>query len=134
MTRINTKTSFVLGIAAGCLITILAMILWLMPSVSYEKHGELIFRDYPKGINTVSFRNDLVVVAVTDLAFDRDVPFEINFIAECQDSKFGSIWGNPHRGQFFFEYKNRIQGIYDSPPINDVNGSHPSTLIKKAQQ
>ncbi len=114
--------------------TTLALILWFMPALSFKKHGELIFTDLPKGINTVTFKNDLVDISVTDLPFDRDVPFEINLIAQCKDHKYGSMWGYPHNGIFYFEYKNTTKDIYNSPPINDIDSSHPRTKIKMAQQ
>lgn len=133
MTRIKINRSFVIGILAGCLMTILALILWLMPAVSF-KNGELIFTRLPKGIYTVSFKNDLVDISVADLPFARDVPFEINWIAHCKDHKYGSMVGYPYDGIFYFEYTNASMDIHNSPPINDVDRSHPRSKMKNAQQ
>ena len=131
MRRIKTKWSFVIGMLVGCLTTILAMFLWLWPAVSFKKPGEVVFTDYPKGINTVTFENDLVRIWVTDLSYRRDVPFELNFVATCKDEKYGQMWGMPYKDKFFFEYKNVSEDLFSAPPANDIQGTHPLSKMKK---
>lgn len=118
----------------GCLTTVGAMVLWLLPAVSLKKHGEVVFTDYPKGINTVTFENDLVKIWVSDFTYQREVDFEPNFIATCKDPEYGSLWGMPYDDQYFFLYTNTSKGLFKEPPINDVHGTHPLTKIKEAQQ
>ena len=134
MINVKKYWPFIVGVIVGCLATIVAVAIWLLPSVSLKKHGELVITDFPAGINTATFENDLVIISVTDFAFSRDVPFELNLQAACRDPEYGSIIGMPYENHFFFQYENNIEGIYGMPPINDVNGTHPSTKIKKAQQ
>ena len=133
---INIKRSwpFISGLIVGCLATIIATLIWLLPSVSLKKHGQLVLTDFPIGINTVTFENDLVTISITDFTFQRDVPFEPNLQARCKDYEYGSIIGMPYEGHFFFQYENSKEGLYGMPPINDVNGTYPSTKIKQAQQ
>ena len=70
---------------------------------------------------------------MTDFTFHRDVPFEVNFRAICKDRKYGEMWGTPWKDHFFFEYKNSSEGVFNAPPINDVYGSHPTTILKAQQ-
>lgn len=134
MTRMNRKWTFGIGILCGCLTTVLATILWLSPAVTLKKGGEVVFTDYPKGINTVTFENDLVKIWVTDFTNQRDIAFEPNFIATCKDHDYGSMWGMPYEDHYFFLYTNISRGLTSEPPINDVHGTHPLTKARKAQQ
>ena len=113
------------------LITFLALFLWLSDSISFKKPSELVVTGFPRGINTVTFENDLVSLNVVKLAYHRDVPFELNFIATCKDREYGSIIGMPHDSHFFFQYENLSKGQYSTAPINDIHGIHPTTKSKE---
>lgn len=120
-----------MGMLTGFLTTTIVAALWLLPNVSIKKHGEVIFTDFPMGIGTISFENDLIHIGVTNFVYERDVPFEINFIAACNDPKYGSLWGMPYKGAFFFEYTNASERPSNCTVINDVHDLHPLTKIKK---
>ena len=134
MRRIQFPTQFAAGILVGFLVAVGAAFLWLGGSVAIRDHGEVFFTNYPKWIKTVTFENDLVTISVTDFTYHRDVAFEPNFHATCKNNKYGSIVGMPYKENFFFQYENINKGLITPPPLNDVDGIHPTTKSKEAQQ
>lgn len=123
-----------IGFLLGCSATVGAALLWLSGGVTLKEHGEVVITDFPKWIKTATLYNDLVTISVTDFTYHRDVPFEPNLHVACKDREYGSIVGAPYKEHFFFQYENSIQGLFGTPPINDVHGIHPATKIKEAQQ
>jgi hypothetical protein len=134
MKHFKSYWQLAIGILLGCSATVGAALLWLSSGVTLKGHGEVVITDFPKWIKTATFDNDLVTISVTDFTYHRDVAFEPNLQVTCKDREYGSIVGMPYKEHFFFQYENSSKGLIGTPPINDVNGIHPTTKIKEAQQ